>query len=89
MVNTSPLPTRRLCPTWHGHTVLTSAGRVEIPEQRRMHPAHPQITPQGHVNDLKVLITATIKQRDPRGIGSSRVTVCIQANTYLPSHLFP
>lgn len=34
---------------------------------------------------LKCYITATIKQRKPRGIGSRRVTVCVQANTSLPS----
>lgn len=34
---------------------------------------------------LKCYITATIKHRDPRGIGSRRVTVCVPANTSLPS----
>lgn len=34
---------------------------------------------------LKCYVTATIKQRDPGGIGRRRVTVCVQANTSLPS----
>lgn len=34
---------------------------------------------------LKCYITATIKHKDPRGTGSRRVTVCVQANTSLPS----
>lgn len=53
-----------------------------------MPPQRPQITLQGHGNDPES-VTATIKQRDPGGIESRGVAVCVRANTSSPSPFIP